>query len=69
MKRQQQHLHQGVLPGLHLCNNYTRGSDVVLSDYNLSAQHLHQDVPPGLNLCNNYTRGCPHQMGADNPKS
>jgi hypothetical protein len=37
-----------------------KGSDVVLSDYNMSWQHLHQGVSPGLLLCNSYTRGCPH---------
>jgi hypothetical protein len=33
-----------------------RGSDVVLSDYNLSGQHLHQGVTPGLRLCDSYTK-------------
>jgi hypothetical protein len=57
-----QHLHQGVLPGLRLCNSYTGGSDVVPSDYSLPRQHLHQGVPPGLHLCNSYTKGCPHHL-------
>jgi hypothetical protein len=55
-----QHLHQGVPPGLRICDNYTRGSDVVLSDYNLSRQHL-QGVAHGLLLCESYTGECPHQ--------
>jgi hypothetical protein len=46
------------LSRLRLCDSYTRGSNIVMSDYSLPGQHL-QGVPPGLRLCDSYIGGCP----------